>query len=155
MELAELGFYKKKNGFEGAQDVLDFYNKTFKKMSPVETEVSLPHSNAEVLHPQEMEPFAMAEVIDPQEAEDSSITIVKPTKFIYGSIIIRIDIAKTNKAPTQIQKPFAMTLEFAQKSRESQHNIEILQLKQAAESFVSGMNKRDGIAEDESISSTF
>jgi hypothetical protein len=23
MELAELGFYKKKNGFEGAQDVLD------------------------------------------------------------------------------------------------------------------------------------
>jgi hypothetical protein len=27
MELAELGFYKKKNGFEGAQDVLDFYNK--------------------------------------------------------------------------------------------------------------------------------
>jgi hypothetical protein len=25
MELAELGFYKKKNGFEGAQDLLDFY----------------------------------------------------------------------------------------------------------------------------------
>jgi hypothetical protein len=28
MKLAELGFYKKKNRFEGAQDVLDFYNKT-------------------------------------------------------------------------------------------------------------------------------
>jgi hypothetical protein len=25
MELAGLGFYKKMNGFEGAQDVLDFY----------------------------------------------------------------------------------------------------------------------------------
>jgi hypothetical protein len=35
MELAELGFYKKNNGFEGAQDVLDFYNKTFKKTAPV------------------------------------------------------------------------------------------------------------------------
>jgi hypothetical protein len=30
MELAKLGFYKKKNGFEVAQDVLDFNNKTFK-----------------------------------------------------------------------------------------------------------------------------
>jgi hypothetical protein len=29
MELAELGFYNKKNGFEGAYDVIDFYNKTF------------------------------------------------------------------------------------------------------------------------------
>jgi hypothetical protein len=28
MERAELGFYKKKNGFEGAQDVLDFYTET-------------------------------------------------------------------------------------------------------------------------------
>jgi hypothetical protein len=37
MELAELGFYKKKNGFEGAQDVLEFYNKTFKETSPVES----------------------------------------------------------------------------------------------------------------------
>jgi hypothetical protein len=62
MELAELGLYKKKNGFEGAQDVLDFYKKTFKK--------------------QEMEPFSAKEVIDPQEAEESSITIVKPTKVI-------------------------------------------------------------------------
>jgi hypothetical protein len=42
MELAELGFYKKKNGFEGAQDVLDFYNETFKKISLMETEVILP-----------------------------------------------------------------------------------------------------------------
>jgi hypothetical protein len=41
VELAELGFYKKKNGFEGAQDVLDLYNKTLKKTSPVETEVIL------------------------------------------------------------------------------------------------------------------
>jgi hypothetical protein len=35
MELAKLGFYKKKNGFEGAHDVLDFYNNTCKKTSPV------------------------------------------------------------------------------------------------------------------------
>jgi hypothetical protein len=47
MDLAELGFYKKKNGFEGAQDVLDFYKKTFKKTSPVETEVVLLHASAE------------------------------------------------------------------------------------------------------------
>jgi hypothetical protein len=69
MELAELGFYKKKNGFEGAQDVLDFYNKTFKKTSPVETQVILRHAIAEVVHPQEMEPFSVTEVIDLQEAE--------------------------------------------------------------------------------------
>jgi hypothetical protein len=31
MELKELGFYKKKNGFEGAHNVLDLYNKTVKK----------------------------------------------------------------------------------------------------------------------------
>jgi hypothetical protein len=64
MELAELGFYKKKNGFEGAPDVLDFYNKTFKKTSPVETQVILPRASAEVVHPQEMESFDVAEVID-------------------------------------------------------------------------------------------
>jgi hypothetical protein len=69
MELAELGFYKKKNEFEGAQDVLEFYNNTFKKTSPVETQAILPHASAEVVHPQEMEHFAVAEVIDPQEAE--------------------------------------------------------------------------------------
>jgi hypothetical protein len=67
-----------KNVFEGAQDVLDFYNKTFKKTPPVETQVIRPHANAEVVHPQEIEPFAVAEVIDPKEAEESSITIVKP-----------------------------------------------------------------------------
>jgi hypothetical protein len=43
MELAEFGFYKKKNGFEG--DVLDSYNKTVKKTPPVETEVVLHHAN--------------------------------------------------------------------------------------------------------------
>jgi hypothetical protein len=52
--------------------VLDFYGKTFKKASPVETEV-LPRASTEVLHPQEMEPFHVAEVIDPQEAEESFI----------------------------------------------------------------------------------
>jgi hypothetical protein len=36
MKITELGFYKKKTGFEGAQDVLDFYNKAFNKTSPVE-----------------------------------------------------------------------------------------------------------------------
>jgi hypothetical protein len=78
MELEDLGFYKKKNGFDGAQDVLELYNKTFKKTSPVETQVILPHASTEVVHLQEMEPFAVAELIDPQEAEESSITIVKP-----------------------------------------------------------------------------
>jgi hypothetical protein len=69
VELAELGFYKKNSGFEGAQDVLDFYNKNFNKISPVETQVILPHSSAEVVHSLDMEAFAVAEVIDPQEAE--------------------------------------------------------------------------------------
>jgi hypothetical protein len=75
MELAELGFYKKKNWFEGAQDVLDFYNKTFKKTSPVEMQAILHHASAEVVNPQEMETFAVAEV-DPQDAEESSVTII-------------------------------------------------------------------------------
>jgi hypothetical protein len=108
-ELAELGFYKKNNGFEGAQDVLDFYNKNFKITSHVETEVILPHTSAEAVHPQEMEPFTVAEVIDPQEAEESSIANLKPTKVICGNISLQIDIAQNKKAPTQIQKPFAMT----------------------------------------------
>jgi hypothetical protein len=96
MELAELGFYKNKNGLDGAQDVLEFYNKPFKKTSHVETEIIIPCESAEVVHPQEMEPFAVADVIDPQEAEESSITI--------------IDIAQTKKASTQVQNPFAVTL---------------------------------------------
>jgi hypothetical protein len=108
--LAELGFYKKKNVFEVAQDVLYFYNKTFKKTSPVETQVILPRARAEVVHPQEMEPFDVADVIDRQEAEEISITIVKPTKVIYGNISLCIDISQTKKAPTQVQKPFVMTL---------------------------------------------
>jgi hypothetical protein len=58
------------------------------------------------------------------------------------------------KALTQVQKPFAITLEFVQKSRESPQKIEIL-LKQAAESFVPDMNKRDDVAAAESMSSTF
>jgi hypothetical protein len=61
VELTDLAFYKKKNGFEGAQDVLDFYNKTFKKKSPVETKVILSRASAEVVHHQEMEPFAVPE----------------------------------------------------------------------------------------------
>jgi hypothetical protein len=39
-----------------------------------------------------------------------------------------------------------MTLEFAQKSRESPHKVEIPLLKQYVESFVRGMNKRDDVA---------
>jgi hypothetical protein len=155
MELVELGFYKKKNGFEGAQDVLDFYSKTSKKTSPVETEVILPHASAEIAHPQEMEPFAMAEIIDPQEAEESSINIVKPTKVIYGNIRLHIDISQTRKAQTQVQKLFTMTLEFAQKSRESPHKVDIPLLKQTAESFIPDMNTRDGVAAAESMSSPF
>jgi hypothetical protein len=82
--------------------VLDSYNKTFNKKSPVETQVILPHASAEVVHPQEMEPFAVAEVIEPQEADEISITIVRPTKVIYGNISIRIDISQAKKAPTQV-----------------------------------------------------
>jgi hypothetical protein len=105
MELAQLGFYKKKNGFEGENDVLDFYNKTFKKKSSVGTQVILPHASAEVVHPQEMDPFDVEEVIDPREAEESSITILKPTKVIYGNIGLRIDISQTNKAQTNFRNP--------------------------------------------------
>jgi hypothetical protein len=100
--------------------VLDFYNKIFKKSSHVETQVILPHESAEVVHPQEMEPFAVAEVIDPQEAEESSITIVKPMKVIYRTISLRIDISQTKKDPTQVQKPFAMTLDL-HKIQENHH----------------------------------
>jgi hypothetical protein len=129
MELAELEFYKKYNAFDGAQDVLDFYNRTFKKKSPVEVEVILPHASAEVVHPQEMEHFSIPEVIDRQEAEKSFITIVKPTKVIYGTISLRIDIAQTKKTPAQVQKRFAVNLEFVQKSRESPNKVEIPLLK--------------------------
>jgi hypothetical protein len=87
----------------------------------VEIEVVLTRASTEVVHPQEMEPFDVVDIIDPQEAEERSIIIVKPTKVIYGNISLRIDIAQTKKAPTQVQKPFVMTLEFAQKSRQSPH----------------------------------
>jgi hypothetical protein len=135
--------------------VLDFYNKTFKKTSPVKTKVVLPHASAEVVHPQEMEYFAVAEVIDPQEAEEIPVTIVKPTKVIYGNISLHIDTSQIKKAPTQAQKPVAMTLDFAQNSRESPHKVEIPLLKQAAESFFSNMNKIDDFAAAESMSSPF
>jgi hypothetical protein len=46
-----------------------------------------------------MEHFSVAEVIDPREAEESSITIVKPKKVIYGNKIIRIDIAQNQEGP--------------------------------------------------------
>jgi hypothetical protein len=98
-----------------------------------------------------MEPFAVADITDPQEAEESSITIVKPKKVVYGNIIILIEISQIKKAPTQVQKPFAMTLEFAQKSRESPHKVEIPLLKQAAESFIPDMNNRDDVAAAESM----
>jgi hypothetical protein len=70
-----------------------------------------------------MEPFDVAAVTDPQEAEESSVNIVKPTEFIYGNINICIDTSQTNKAPTQVQKPLAMTLDFAQKSMEPPHEV--------------------------------
>jgi hypothetical protein len=78
---------------------VDNYNKTFQKTSPVETEIILPHASAEVVHPHEMEPFAAAEVIDPQDAEESSITIVKPTKVIYANTSLRIDITTHQEGP--------------------------------------------------------
>jgi hypothetical protein len=93
--------------------VLDFYNRTFKETSLVETQFILHRGSAEAVHPQEIEPFAVAEVINPQEAEEISITIVKPMKVIYGNISLQIDISQTKKAPTQVHKPFGMTLEFA------------------------------------------
>jgi hypothetical protein len=80
---------------------------------------------------------------------------VKPIKIIYGNRSLHIDISQTKKAPTQVHKPFAITLEFAQKSRESPHKVEIPLLKQAAESFVPGMSKRYDVTEAESMSSPF
>jgi hypothetical protein len=56
-----------------------------------------------------MKPFDVAEAIDPQKAEENSITIVKPTKVIYGNISLHINIAQIKKTPTQAQKPFAVT----------------------------------------------
>jgi hypothetical protein len=47
--------------------VLDLYNKNFNKTPPVKTEILL-HASVEVVHPQELEPFAVTKVIDPQEA---------------------------------------------------------------------------------------
>jgi hypothetical protein len=41
MELEELGFCNKKHRFEGAQKVLDLYNKTFKKIPPVEAKMTI------------------------------------------------------------------------------------------------------------------
>jgi hypothetical protein len=80
---------------------------------------------------------------------------VKPTKVIYRNISLRIDISQTKKSPTQFQKPFAVTLEFAQKSRESPHKVEIPLLKQAAENFVPDSNKRYDVVLAESTSSPF
>jgi hypothetical protein len=73
-----------------------------------------------------MEPLSLAEVIDPQEAEETSIAIVKPTKVVYGNTSHCIDISQTKKAPTQVQKPFAMTLEFAQNSRNHHTRLRFL-----------------------------
>jgi hypothetical protein len=102
-----------------------------------------------------VEPFDVAEVIDPQDAEESYVTIAKPAKVIKGNLSLRIDISLTKKAPAQVHKPFAITLEFAQKSRESLHKVEIYLLKQAAEIFVPDMNKRDDVEPAESMSSPF
>jgi hypothetical protein len=71
----------------------------------VETQVILHHASAEVVHPQEMEYFAVAEVIDPQEAKESSVTIVKPTKVIYGNISLHIDISQTKKVQSKFRNP--------------------------------------------------
>jgi hypothetical protein len=102
-----------------------------------------------------MEHFVVEKVIDIQEAEERSINIVKPIKVIYRNMSLCIDIAQTKKAPTKVQKPFVMSLEFAQKSRESPQKVEIPQLKQAEESFIPRMNKRDDVAADECMSSPF
>jgi hypothetical protein len=45
-----------------------------------------------------------------------------------------------------------MTLEFAQNSRETPHKVEIPLLKQTAQTFVPGMNKRYDVAADETMS---
>jgi hypothetical protein len=89
----------------------------------VETKAILPHVSGDVVHSQEMEPYA-EEVIGRQEAEESSATIVEPIKdIIYENRSLLIDISQTKKVPTQVHKPCAMILEFAQKSRESPHKV--------------------------------
>jgi hypothetical protein len=49
MELAELGFYKKKNGFEGAPDVLDFYNPQYLHDCPPPREFLKPFEGFHIL----------------------------------------------------------------------------------------------------------
>jgi hypothetical protein len=63
MELAELGFYEKMNEFESAQDMPGFYNKTFQKVSHVETGI-VPRAIAEVVPSRESGPRTASEVID-------------------------------------------------------------------------------------------
>jgi hypothetical protein len=54
---------------------MEFYNKTFKKKTPMENEVILLHASAEVVHPREMEPFDVAEVIDPHEQNKAPLLL--------------------------------------------------------------------------------
>jgi hypothetical protein len=105
MELAQLGFYKKKNGFEGPQDVLDFYNKVFRKTPPMEIEVILPHASAEGVDPQGMSPFAVEEVFDPQEAEERSITIVKPKKSSTEAQVSALTQHKPRRSQPKFRNP--------------------------------------------------
>jgi hypothetical protein len=78
--------------------------------------------------------------------QKKAITIMKPIKFIYGNVSLCIDIAQNKKVPTQVQKPFALTLEFAQNSRQSPNKVDIPLLKQVAKSFVPDTNKRYDVA---------
>jgi hypothetical protein len=48
-----------------------------------------------------------------------------------------------------------MTLDVAQKSRKSSHKVELPLPKQAAESFIPGMNERDDFSAAERVSSSF
>jgi hypothetical protein len=75
------------------------------------------------------------EAIDAQDTEESSISIVIAKQFICGYIRLCIDIAQSKKAPSQVQKAFAITLELTQNSMTSPNKVDIPLLKEVVESF--------------------
>jgi hypothetical protein len=120
----------------------------------VEIEVILPHASAEVLHPKDMEPFLWQRLLIPKRQKKAHLLFLNQQKS-YVETLVCIGISQIKKAPAQVHKPFAMTLKCVQKSRESPHKVDIPLLKEAAESFVPGIKKRDDFASAESMYSPF
>jgi hypothetical protein len=103
-----------------------------------------------------MEYFAVAEFIDPQDAEESSISIVKPTKVIYstGTQVSALTYHKSRRPQPKFRNPL-WWLWSLYKSQGNHHTVEISLPKQNADIFIPGMNTRDNFAAAESMSSPF